>query len=204
MEAFGPSHFEPSDVVQQLARHKTTLKSLHLDFRLFGLPGTYYQDIAPDARPLSKTLRDFTALRDVYISASLLYNHHGRATYTDSDSTLLTALLPPTTTSLHLNADLDERALQGLARALLALAKASGPLEQFASLRRVRCDKTQAAKGLSGYPIAEAFAASGVDFGYESWPSGEPTLRWQDQPPTVWLDDAEANNVPLPDDDDDL
>lgn len=136
----------------------------------------------------------------------MLYNHHGRATYTGSDSTLLTTLLPLTITSLHLKANLDKRALQGLARALLALAKASGPLEWFASLRRVRCDKIQAVRGLSGYPIAEAFAASGVDFGDESWPWSEPTLRWQDQPPSADDDqlDEESSNVPLPDSDYDL
>ncbi|KAK4032094.1 hypothetical protein C8A01DRAFT_41470 [Parachaetomium inaequale] len=180
-EAGGSDHFKPSDAIQHLKRHKATLESLHLDLRGFGFMPSLD---GGDAQPLSETLKDFTALRHVFISASMLYNHHGRASYTNYDSALLTRLLPPTVTSLNLTGNLSTyRDTSRLAHALLYLAKPACPRKQFSALRRVRCDTTQAGDGLVDYAVGEAFAARGVDFGYESCPLSEPTLREGERTP---------------------
>lgn len=204
----GANHFQPSDLVQHLGQHKTTLQSLHVDLRANGTPCTTDEGSGGDVRPLSKTLKEFTALRDVFISASMLYNHYGRATYTTYDRVLLTDLLPPTVASLHLAGTLWRCGLQALAHALLYLAKQSGPRKRFRSLQHVRCDTVQALGGLSDYPIGEAFAASGVDFGYRSWPLSEPTLHAGERTPCntpLPVDWSETGcNIPLPDQDDDL
>ncbi len=178
VEAYGGDHFQPSDAIRQLGRHKETLESLHLDLRAFGFAPS---SDGGGAQPLSETLRDFTALRHVFISASMLYNHRGRASYTNYDSALFTSLLPPTITSLHLAGSLGSDAPR-LANALLYFAKSAGPRKQFKALRHVRCDTILASDGLADYAIQEVFAAHGVDFGYESCPLSEPTLREGETP----------------------
>ncbi|KAG7292614.1 hypothetical protein NEMBOFW57_002649 [Staphylotrichum longicolle] len=160
-------HFQPSEAIRHLRLHKTTLESLHLDLRGIGRPPTPY---AGDERPLSETLRDFSSLRHVLLSVSMLCNHRGMASYTTDDSKLLTTLLPSTITSLHLAGTLGADTPR-LARALLHLSKLAG--EEFKTLRRVRCDTLLARDGLADYEIEEAFAASDVDFGFDSLPLSE-------------------------------
>jgi len=172
------NHFQPSDAIRHLRLHKTTLESLHLDLRGIGRPGLRG---AGDERPLSETLRDFPTLKHVFISTSMLYNHRGKAPYATDDSELLTALLPPTITSLHLAGTLGTDTPR-LARALLHLARMAGA--EFKTLRSVRCDVMAGYDGLlDDYEIEETFAAIDVDFGYNTFPLSEPAPDLGDRLP---------------------
>ncbi|KAK4132026.1 hypothetical protein BT67DRAFT_484550 [Trichocladium antarcticum] len=164
--------FQPSDAIQPLIRHKATLQSLHLDLRARG----YYNPITDggDSQPLPMTLKDLRALKHVFLSASVLCNHHGRASYTNHDSILLTQLLPTSVTSLFLAGDLGQLTPR-LGHALVHLAKSAGPRKEFKALRRVRCDAVLATRGLEHMAVREVFAARGVDFAFSSWPLSEPT-----------------------------
>jgi hypothetical protein len=146
-------------------------------------------------------LKDFTALKHVFLSASVLYNHHGRASYTNYDSVLLTKLLPTSITSLSLAGDLGGLTPR-LGHALVYLAKSVGPRKEFKALRRVRCD-VLATRPFEDMAVKEAFAARGVDFAFDSWPLSEPTRRSGEETPTE-ARSMKDGNIPLPDDDEDL
>lgn len=193
-------HFQPSDAIQHLKRHQATLESLHLDLRARGYAP--YTD-GGDAHPLSETLKAFTVLKHVFLSASMLSNFRGRASYTNYDSVLLTKLLPPSVTSLCLAGDLGKFTPR-LGHALRYLAKSVGPRKQFKALQRVRCDAVQATRGLEEMAVREAFAACGVDFGYSTWPLSEPARRMGEETPREALSPTEQPDLPLSDDDDDL
>jgi hypothetical protein len=66
----------------------------------------------------------------------------------------------------------------------------------------VRCDTAQA-DDLANYPIREAFAAAGVNFGYDSFPLSEPTLREGEATP-IEPGSPVNPNIPLSDEDGDL
>jgi hypothetical protein len=192
-------HFHPSEAIQPLKQHKATLESLHLDLRARG----YYNPTTDggDSQPLSDTLKDFTALKHVFLSASMLCNHRGRASYTNYDSVLLTKLLPPSITSLSLAGDLGKFTPR-LGHALVYLAKSVGPRKEFKALQRVRCDAMWTSV-FEHMGVKEAFAARGVDFGYDSWPLSEPTCRQGEETPVEAHSPVDPDK-PLPDDDDDL
>lgn len=174
-----------------------TLESLHLDLRARGWHSPYTD--GGDAQPLSDTLKNFTALKHLFLSTSMLTNHRGRASYTNHDSVLLTRLLPTSVTSLYLAGDLGKLTPR-LGHALRYLAKSVGPNKQFKALRLVRCDADHAARAFDVMGVGMAFTACGVDFGYGSFPLSEPARRKGDETPReepVWLD----GDVPLPDDD---
>lgn len=154
-----------------------------------------------DTQPLSHTLKDFTSLQHVFLSASVLYNHGGRASYTNYDSMLLTKLLPPSITSLSLAGNLGGQLTPRLGHALVYLAKqcGGGPRKEFKALGRVRCE----AGILEEMGVKEAFEARGVDFAFESWPLSEPTHRGGEETPLLLAPLVmKDSNVPLPDDDD--
>jgi hypothetical protein len=133
----------------------------------------------------------------------MLCNHRGRATYTNYDSVLLTKLLPPTVTSLSLAGDLGKFTSR-LGHALVYLAKSVGPGKEFKALQRVRCD-ANFAQTFDQMGVTEAFAARGVDFGYETFPLSEPTRRQGEETPLEPRSPVDWDNLqPLPDDDEDL
>ncbi|KAG7287605.1 hypothetical protein NEMBOFW57_007117 [Staphylotrichum longicolle] len=177
-----------------------TLESLHLDLRARGYAP--YTD-GGDAHPLSETLKAFTVLKHVFLSASMLSNFRGRASYTNYDSVLLTKLLPPNVTSLCLAGDLGKFTPR-LGHALRYLAKSVGPRKQFKALQRVRCDAVQATHGLEEMGVREAFAACGVDFCYSTWPLSEPARPMGEETPREALSPTEQPDLPISDDDDDL
>jgi hypothetical protein len=148
------------DAIQLLKQHRATLESLHLDLRARG----YYNPITDggDSTPLSETLKDFPALKHVFLSTSVLHNHHGRASFASYDSLLLTKLLPPGITSLSLAGDLGTLTPR-LGHALVYFAKAVGPRKQFKALRRVRCDAILASRpeGARRYGCGRGFHRPG-------------------------------------------
>lgn len=133
----------------------------------------------------------------------MLSNHHGRASYTNYDSVLLTNLLPTSVSSLYLAGDLGKFTPR-LGHALRYLAKAVGPKKQFKALRRVRCDAVYAAGTLEVMDVGKAFAACGVDFGYDTWPSSGPSRLQGEETPVEAQSPREMSDVPIPDAVDDL
>ena len=137
----------------------------------------------------------------MFLSASVLYNHYGRASYTNYDSVLLTKLLPTSITSLSLAGSLGGLTLR-LGHALVYLAKSAGPRKEFKALRRVRCD-VLATRLFEDMAVKKAFTARGVDFAFDSWPLSEPTRRSGEETPTK-APSMRDGDIPLPDDDEDL
>src|SRR6185312_778669 len=106
----GTDHFQPSDAVRHLGRHKATLKSLNLDLRAREYHP--YTD-GGDAQPIS-SLKDFPVLEDLFLNSSAICNSpYGSIT----DKKLLARLLPPNIVSLPLAGDLG-RVLPRLAKGL--------------------------------------------------------------------------------------
>lgn len=69
-----------------------------------------------------------------------------------------------------------------MAKALVHLAGTVRSGRQFRRLRRVRCNveimPVPARDGvLEGFMVVQAFGATGVDFGWQSWGVGRPTVR---------------------------
>jgi hypothetical protein len=181
-------HFQASNAVRYLSRHRATLKLLCLDLRWRCWPFT------DDKIPPVFSLKNFTALEHLFLNSSEIYSWAWGESILDSKA--LIQLLPPTIASLHLAGPVG-KALPRLAKGLLRLAAAVSR-GKFPKLKQVRCDSQER---LDEYAVDIAFAAAGVDFDYDSWPSDEATLRESDVPPEptsfepmplpVWDDDDE-------------
>jgi hypothetical protein len=179
---------QPSDAIEHLQKQHSTLKSLHLDFRHNGHRSSPDTD-GGNLRPLyaSDSLRDFTALEHLFLNASAVCN---TMVPLPDDDRLLTRLLPPNLTSLCL-AGILYRITPRLGAALLHLAWTVARGEAYPALKRVRCDATLERSGLGELAVDEAFAAEGVDFGYDSWPPSEPTRQADEKTPP-------QDGLPLP------
>jgi hypothetical protein len=189
----GRDHFKLSNAVKYLSRHRTTLKSLHLDLRERGWPPI---NSSRTIRPIF-SLRDFTALEHLFLNSSKIYGDGWKEL--PAEYQLLVQLLPPGITSLHLEGHIG-KVLIRLAKGLLGLADAVSQ-DQFPRLKQVRCDAQQRLPD-NEYAMGAMFAAAGVDFDYDSWPLSQATLRESDVPPPP----TSFEPMPLPvwDDDDDL
>lgn len=183
---FGLDHFNAANAATDLDRFHATMKSLHLDLRSRLLipfdPNT-------DSQP-AFSFRDFTVLEHLFLNLSELYDMSSKES--PEDSQVLVKLLPPDIKSLHLAGYIGS-SLGRLAIGLLSLADAASE-GRFPRLEEVRCDAEQ--KFDDAYGVDAIFAAVGVDFGYESWPHSEPTLRETDMSPPSY------EPLPLPSDDD--
>jgi len=86
-------------------------------------------------------------------------------------------------------------------KGLLGLSDAVSRRMKFPRLEQVRCDAQQRLE--PGYDeddesdVGAMFAAAGVDFGFDSWPSSEP-----DRPRRVMASLDDGLGLPLPDEDD--
>jgi hypothetical protein len=183
----GRDHFQLSNAVRYLSRHRATLKTLHLDLR-----ARWWSPFTDGKiRPVF-TLRDFSVLEHLFLNSSEIYSRFWAEKSTDPY--LLVQLLPLGIVSLHLAGHIGN-ILPCLAKGLLRLADAISR-GQLPRLEQVRCDAEQR---LDEYAVEAAFAAAGVDFGYNSWPRNEATLRASDvpSPPTS------PQPLPLPDMDED-
>ncbi|KAL6922862.1 hypothetical protein FSST1_000136 [Fusarium sambucinum] len=95
------NHFQPSDVIEILQKHKSTLRVLHLDLttRRFHMRKI----------PLEVNLKNFTTLRHIFINAIPLF---GLRREQNSDSGMLTRFLPRSIVSLVIYREtLDRRRL---------------------------------------------------------------------------------------------
>ncbi|KAK3938894.1 hypothetical protein QBC46DRAFT_355449 [Diplogelasinospora grovesii] len=171
------NHFQPSDAIRHLGRHKATLKSLHLSRPPCGgrLQPPQWGTGAAN-QPLPQSLKDFTALEHIFLDTSAvcdvwmwLLTHAGSSSPADADSQALTRLLPR---QHHLAASgRHARPLHTAAsEAVLRLAGTIARREEFTALKSVRCGVDLAGAGLDEHAVREAFIVEGVDFEYDSWP----------------------------------
>lgn len=183
---FGLNHFDASDAVKYLSRHRSALKSLHLDLRSRLLmpfnPNDHFQSTV--------SFRDFAVLEHLFINLSELYDLSHKES--SADFQLLVNLLPRGIKSLHLAGDIcGSRSRLAIGLYCLAIAASKG---RFPRLEEVRCDAQSRID--DEYGLSAMFTAAGVDFGYHSWPHSEPTLKESDMPP------RSGASTSLPSDDD--
>ncbi|KAI1807834.1 hypothetical protein F4811DRAFT_549597 [Daldinia bambusicola] len=148
----GIVHFEPNYAIRYLYDHRSTLKSLHLDFRNWSL----FAHNLP--KPIS-SLRKFTALEDLLLNPSMVYSNRR------TERHQLTGVLPPSIRKLQI-AGTFGAFLPGLARGLQGLADAACRGD-FPHLREVKCDVVN---NVDDYALSGSFARANVKFGYEEYP----------------------------------
>ncbi|KAF7131276.1 hypothetical protein CNMCM5793_004390 [Aspergillus hiratsukae] len=158
-------HFQLSNAVRYLSRHRATLESLHLDLRKRG----HTQD-GPEPRAVF-SFREFTVLKHLFLNLDEFHTRFWAGTPAE-DPDLLVQLLPPSITSLHLAGHITDE-LPRLEESLLGLAHAASR-GQFPRLEEVRWDHKE--KLNSEAIVSTAFAAAGVSFGYDRWPMSMSTL----------------------------
>ena len=180
-------HFQLSNAVKYLSRHRATLESLHLDLRKRG-----YTQHGPDPRAVF-SFREFTVLNHLFLNLDEFYTRFWAGTPA-GDPELLVQLLPSNITSLYLAGQISDE-LPRLEESLLGLAHAASR-GRFRRLEHVRWDQQEKLNG--ELAVSTIFAAAGVSFGYDSWPTTKTTLGdGGGIPPPNWL-----NPFPLPDEED--
>ncbi|OBT66713.1 hypothetical protein VE03_03988 [Pseudogymnoascus sp. 23342-1-I1] len=185
VQDFGPrGHFELKNAMKYLSRHRTTLKSLHLDLRERGVA---YRDSIERTIPPSFRLRDFKALEHLFLNSEGIYG--GGEKHLTAEDQLLVWFLPANIVSLHLEGNSGPR----LAKGLLGLAEAASE-GRFPSLKQVRRDAGQI---LNDNAVGSMFAAAGVDFNGDSFPASNATLPFKEIPSMGRL-----IPMPLPEEDD--
>ncbi|KAF4455165.1 hypothetical protein FALBO_15696 [Fusarium albosuccineum] len=150
---------QPRVAVRQLARHRETLKSLHLDLRF---RTRFHRDTTMEPMP---SLGRFTALEELFIVTNSVYNN--RSLGLPDDQTLV-KLLPSSIVSLSIASPEfpphHERVLKGLAG--LAEHKRQHP-ERFPQLKWLRCDVKQVFEDNS---VKDMLSEVGVDLEYQEFP----------------------------------
>ncbi|KAL4902924.1 hypothetical protein BDW74DRAFT_180223 [Aspergillus multicolor] len=192
----GIDNFLPSDAVRSLRRHKETLESVHLDLRNREPRRPIYN--SPEG-PFN--FRDFPVLQHLFINGDEFRPQYWEGI--EDDQILLTQALPSSLVSLHLagfyGSDTRlENAVLGLAEAVL-----NG---RFLNLKEINWDSD--AKLGPDSMVMDKLAATGVSFGYESWPLTKSTLGYGDYnersmvPTMCGYSEEIALIQPLPDEDD--
>ncbi|KAE8153223.1 hypothetical protein BDV25DRAFT_149886 [Aspergillus avenaceus] len=182
-------HFQLSNAVGYLARHRATLESLHFDLRCRG----HSQD-GPDHRAVF-SFKEFTSLKHIFLN---LDEFHTRfwAGHPAEDPELFVRLIPHSIESVHLAGRITDQ-LPRLEGSLLGLAEAVSR-GRFPSLREVRWDRNE--KVNCELTVSAIFTDAGVSFAYASWPLTQSTLGDDRKSPLPnYLDP-----FPLPDSESDL
>ncbi|KAF4466983.1 hypothetical protein FALBO_6132 [Fusarium albosuccineum] len=172
----GP-HFSAAHASKALGPHKETLQYFHLDLRLsLGpfRPASIYNEVCDAA---NFTLRDFTCLREVFLSTDALF-----AVPTDNDTDEVKGIrqsiadkMPSSLVSLYLAKDIATR-MEDLQEGLIGLAqeKDCHPVS-FPNLEHVSIDTEDPLEEKVGLIMAGA----NVNFVYESLPkSKDRPARW--------------------------
>ncbi|KAI8717094.1 F-box domain-containing protein [Fusarium sp. LHS14.1] len=151
--ALGPpsDHFQFSEAIECLERHKGSLRVLHLDLANRGFEMTKIPD--------DLDLKHFSVLEHVFLNSTILFGHVPIAKEHEVDHQVLMRLLPDSIVSL--SAKNDSRWTSCLEEALLTLAGWKGQTpELFPNLRSIQSDIiSMGTKGL-----VSLFRAVGVDF----------------------------------------
>ncbi|KAM0424911.1 hypothetical protein ACHAPT_009967 [Fusarium lateritium] len=144
-------HFQPSDAIESLHKHKSTLQVLHLNLRQRGFQMRKI--------PLDVGLNGFSALKHVFINSILLFGYVSRHEQ-NNNSRVLIRLLPPSITSLAIEKDQQRNLVK---EALLGLAdwKNQNPGE-FPNLTWVACRPK-----IKSSTLVSMFDAVGVNFDAE-------------------------------------
>lgn len=178
-------HFELSNAVRYLSRHRATLKSLHRDLRERGLD--YFSNKAK-ASPPSFGVSDFTVLEHLFFSSKDICNNAKKHMVAESQT--LVWFLPASIVSIHLEGnpcDLLPRLIKGL----LGLAKAVSQ-GKFSKLNQIRCDS---GLRLDNHEVASTFLAAGIDFNVvHSLPLSSATLPT----PTMEIRGPSYSPEPMP------
>lgn len=186
----GSDHFQLANAVKYLSRHRETLESLHLDLRRRG-----HSDAGLDTRAVF-TFREFTLLEHLFLNLDEFHSRFWAGSSPAEDSQILVQLLPPRIVSLHLAGHIKNE-LPRLEKALLSLADATSH-GQFPRLKQVRWDKNE--KLNCEDVVSTMFAATGVSFGYDSWPTTKSTLGDGDvSPPPNYSDPFPFEDMDDPD-----
>ncbi|XEU94854.1 hypothetical protein FSHL1_000138 [Fusarium sambucinum] len=169
------NHFQPSDVIDILQRHKSTLRVLHLDLKNL----RYHMRKIP----LDMNLKNFTTLQHVFINAIPLV---GLRREYNTDSGVLIQLLPRSIVSLAVYREtLDRRRL--IRGAIFALAdRKSQSQDEFPFLSHVAYNLKQDPATESS--LLSLFESAGVNFcttveslsklkPYLNGPNGDSRLR---------------------------
>ncbi|KAG8667844.1 hypothetical protein FPOAC2_13046 [Fusarium poae] len=178
------NHFQPSEVIEILQRHKGTLRVLHLD-----LTNRQYR---MGKIPSDVNLKNFTTLQHVFINAIPLFGWVSQREQ-NTDTEVLTRLLPHTIVSLVVYREsMDtQRLIKG---ALFALAdRKSQSQDHFPFLSHVACNLKKGSTTVSS--LSSLFKPAGVKFcttvkslskvkTYLNGPNGDSTL-----PLPIWDSD---------------
>ncbi|KAI8963245.1 hypothetical protein F5Y11DRAFT_320293 [Daldinia sp. FL1419] len=180
-------HFEPHRIIEYLHSHYGTLKSLHLDFRIYNLIS--FNRIRP-VRPIA-SLKNLTRLNHLFLNPNMIYSNQ------ETKRHQLIEILPPAITKLQIIGIFSVFLLDA-ARDLQALADAVLRGE-FSQLQKLTYNTFEQ---LDDHAISESFARAGVEFGHEECPPTGPTILPTDvSPPSS---PGSFMLYPLPDSDDDL
>ncbi|AEO58705.1 hypothetical protein MYCTH_2127753 [Thermothelomyces thermophilus ATCC 42464] len=160
---FLDTEFLSSDIIACLVRNKNTLHTLHLKYDV----DSQTQDgSARSLAELESSLNTFPALRNLFLTTTLLYQMiDGSA----EDDSILTRLLPPSLVSLQL-AVVDDNPWLNLRLEISVMADLARAVSQghFPHLRRVSCIPTTKGR-LDMHRLEAMFSCAGVKFGYDGW-----------------------------------
>ncbi|UZP42844.1 hypothetical protein NXS19_010660 [Fusarium pseudograminearum] len=146
-------HFQPSDVIQILQKHKSTLRTLHLDL-------TNRQHRTKKI-PLDVNLKDFSTLQHVFINAIQLFGWIPLVEE-NMEHEVLVRLLPRSIVSLVIHRENFRRQCR-VKEALFALAdsKSRSP-DHFPFLKHVACNLRKRSTTVSS--LRSLFEPAGVEF----------------------------------------
>lgn len=145
------SHFQPSDVIKILQKHKNTLRILHLDLT--------NREYRTKKIPLDVNLKDFSTLQHVFINAFQLL---GSEENIEIEHEVLIRLLPRSIVSLVIHRENFRRRCR-VKEALFALAdsKSRSP-DHFPFLKHVACNLRKRSTTVSS--LRSLFEPVGVEF----------------------------------------
>ncbi|KAM5342714.1 hypothetical protein ACJ41O_013680 [Fusarium nematophilum] len=178
----------PRTLVRLLGRFKSTLESLQLDFRY-----RVHKDLDKRLEPI-QTLKDFTALEDLFITTNSVYNTKSLELPDDQS---LVNLLPPSVVTLILADHEFPPPPERLQRGLLGLAAHMKRNERhFSKLKVIKCD-TKAM--FADSHVMDKLSELGIDLKYEEFTRRDWSYKREPLGPDVlWDEHAVVSYQVLP------